>query len=32
MDELKNNNGIVCQSNKLIEARYNLTPNEQSIL
>jgi plasmid replication initiation protein len=32
MDELKNNNGLVCQSNKLIEARYNLTPNEQKLV
>ena len=30
MDDLKN--GIVCQSNKLIEARYSLTTNEQKLV
>lgn len=30
MDHLKN--GIACQSNKLVEARYSLSPNEQKII
>ena len=30
MEDLKN--GIACQSNRLVEARYTLTPNEQKII